>query len=184
VVSAREVELEAIERELSKDGLAVKLIASDGHCLYRAVVDQIKLQPSDVESPAGVFTFGLSVSGSVKATVGQQNTLDVKQLRQAVASELREHSDDYKPFVGLDGGEFEEYCDRVASYAGAEWGGQVEIQAMCAILRRDIWVYSANTRTPILKMGNFGESAPLRLSYHRQYYALGEHYNSVVEALA
>lgn len=86
-------------------------------------------------------------------------------------------------YVGLEGDEFEQYCNKVASYDGAEWGGQVEIQALCACLQRSIWIYSADTHAPILKMGSFDECPPLRISYHRQYYALGEHYNSVTDTL-
>ena len=66
--------------------------------------------------------------------------------------------------------------------AGAEWGGQLEIRALCCCLERRILVYSADS--PVLTMGEevvgaAAEKQPLKLAYHRHYYALGEHYNSV-----
>ena len=60
-------------------------------------------------------------------------------------------------------------------------GGQVEIMALCASLRRPIWIYCSDRVQPIIKMGEpYGDLNPLRISYHKHYYTLGEHYNSVV----
>ena len=65
-------------------------------------------------------------------------------------------------------------------------GGQVEINALCSVLQRRIWIYGADASMPILKMGedcaqNTGViDVPIRVSFHRHYYTLGEHYNSVV----
>jgi OTU domain-containing protein 6 len=52
----------------------------------------------------------------------------------------------------------------------------------------EAWVYSATA--PVLKMGEEfsepggagGGTGPLRLSYHKHYYALGEHYNSIQQS--
>ena len=69
----------------------------------------------------------------------------------------------------------------VESEDKAEWGGEVEIRAMSARLGRRIFVYDAEA--PLLRMGEDSPEAmarpPLRLAYHRHYFALGEHYNSV-----
>lgn len=95
IVSARDIELQAIEQELVKDQLAIKLVASDGHCLYRAVVDQLHCRPSS-DAITGVFNFSLndSPAGQPSAAPG------VKELRQAVANELRTRPEEYKPFIG------------------------------------------------------------------------------------
>ena len=66
------------------------------------------------------------------------------------------------------------------------WGGQIEIQALSDALRTPVEVYAAGQ--PVLTMGEaYGGGVsgveglqPLRVSYHRKYYTLGEHYNSVV----
>lgn len=78
----------------------------------------------------------------------------------------------------IDGNAYKAYCDAVESEKSAVWGGQTELSALAASLDVCIWVYEMGV--PVLKMGE-GEikGSPLRVSYHRHYYALGEHYNSV-----
>ena len=96
------------------------------------------------------------------------------------ADHLRMNSTDYAPFAGLlpNSPDYEEYCRKVQSVADAEWGGQLEIRALSNCLEKRILVYDALSSTPIL-MGDEFTGTPLRLTYHRHYYALGEHYNSV-----
>ena len=78
---------------------------------------------------------------------------------------------------------------KVESCTLSEWGGELEIQALSRCLRESVLVYSADA--PELRMspegpGGAGEEGdadrrpPLRISYHKHYYALGAHYNSVV----
>ncbi len=80
---------------------------------------------------------------------------------------------------------FEEYCDKVSSPILAEWGGQVELLALSAALRRRICIYDALQPMIVMDSLNIGESdtevLPLRLSFHRHFYSLGEHYNSVCQ---
>ncbi|RHY12551.1 hypothetical protein DYB30_010052 [Aphanomyces astaci] len=80
VVSQRQIESDAIAAQLTSLGLIVKEIPSDGHCMYHAVADQLKLTrrlpfpSSDAYIP----------------------------LRQKTAAYLRSHADDFVPFVELD----------------------------------------------------------------------------------
>ena len=73
------------------------------------------------------------------------------------------------------------YCNKVESVSDAEWGGQIEISALCACLNRRIIVVSADA--PAVVMGDDNAESrsrhPLKIAYHKHYYALGEHYNSV-----
>ena len=87
---------------------------------------------------------------------------------------------------------FEEYVRNVRSTS--TWGGQLELRALSEGLKCPIVVFSAEG--PPLKMGaeysqveaeggsddveGWDKNKALLLSYHRHYYALGEHYNSVV----
>jgi OTU domain-containing protein 6 len=161
-LNQREIECNAIEQQLVTEALCIKPIISDGHCLYRSIADQLSLYSE----------------GSCR--------MDYKALRVLTAQHLRTRSIDYAPFLGClpDSPEFFLYCDKIENEALAEWGGQVEIQALCEALQRRVFVYSAGA--PLLQMGSDnipGDAAsPLRVSYHKHYYALGEHYNSVVPA--
>jgi OTU domain-containing protein 6 len=97
---------------------------------------------------------------------------------------------------------FEEYVHNVRSTS--VWGGQLELRALSEGLKRPIVVFSAES--PPLIMGaeylaptriqdsgvsssgnsdddDWDVNSALLLSFHRQYYALGEHYNSVIPQL-
>lgn len=108
---------------------------------------------------------------------------------------MRAHATEYLPFIGNDREDaledigydehaLEQYCKNIEQMNGSiVWGGQLELRALCESLERNIWVYQDDANTPVLKMGNQPlSSTPLRVSYHRHFYALGEHYNSVVES--
>lgn len=60
----------------------------------------------------------------------------------------------------------------------SEWGGQPELRALASELRCCIWVHSAIGA--VVKMGEAFGGPPLHVSFHRHYYSLGDHYNSVV----
>lgn len=106
-------------------------------------------------------------------------------LRQLAAEHLRENGELYSPFIGVEfpSTEFDEYCNKVEDVVGAVWGGELEVSALSTRLEMPVWIYEVDK--PILKMGEQFESsmcAPLKITYHRHYYSLGEHYNSVDDA--
>lgn len=131
---------------------------SDGHCLYRAVADQ------------------LAYVGRPIATSPAHQT-----LRIMCSNELKGNAGDYMPYLPEVSNEeqYIQYCDRVKSTA--EWGGQIELKALVSALRIPITVYSAGS-PPIVMGEDFGGDLMLRITYHLKYYALGEHYNSTVKA--
>lgn len=156
--SARESELESIRHRLQAEGLVVQEMASDGHCLYRSVADQLARRPSS-----------------------SSESVDFASLRRRAAQHMLDNAESFAPFLGCEALDdaYRSYCAKVASVDAAEWGGQLEISALCACLRRRIHVYSAQD---VLRMGDEFEGDALRVSYHRHYYALGEHYNSLVDS--
>jgi len=191
--SARDVELGLLSSRLAKDGFKIKEVAADGHCLYRAVNDQLRqLQQGVLSEDSEAQLASLRAS-----LLGPDSDAAVACLRGAVANHIRAHSGDFAPFLGIDiadgraaiEGEdgwavLDAYCNTVASMELAEWGGQLELKAMAALLNRQIRVYSADA--PVLCMGDAsGQGAAaasaLVLAYHRHFYALGEHYNSTVK---
>ena len=75
--------------------------------------------------------------------------------------------------------DFEKYCEKVESITQSVWGGQLEINAISAALKLPIDVFSADS--PVVTMGKEADSKKkLRISYHKHYFSLGEHYNSIV----
>ena len=101
-------------------------------------------------------------------------SIDHGTLRIRTADYMLDHADDFSAFFE---GDFESHCAKLRDTP--EWGGQPELLALTNILQRPIWVHSRDA--PTLKMDSPGGGGdPLHLSFHRFYFALGEHYNSVV----
>ncbi|KAJ1860733.1 OTU protein [Coemansia sp. RSA 2703] len=157
MVDVAAIESEAIANLVAKDGLAVHEIRADGHCLYSAIADQISTyhgQPADFQT-----------------------------MRKRAADYMRQHRDDFMPFMVTDVGDmfdepaFDNYCDRIESTA--DWGGHQEITALSHALETPIYIYQ--TGMPVLRIGDddYASKDPIKLSYHRHAYGLGEHYNSL-----
>ncbi|WRX07646.1 OTU domain - like 1 [Theobroma cacao] len=171
IVSDRMIEDEKLEKKLEPLGFTYNEIKPDGHCLYRAVEDQLALL-SGGSSP---YTY--------------------QELREMVAAYMRKHASDFHPFFlsenTIDGDSddslverFENYCKEVESTA--TWGGQLELGALTHCLRKHIMIFSGSF--PDVEMGreyksdggSTSSNATIRLSYHRHAFGLGEHYNSVI----
>lgn len=96
IVNERAIEDQKLQKKLSPLGFGLKEIKPDGHCLYRAVQDQLALYPD---------------------TFPQYS---YQQLRALAASYMRAHSEDFMPFLGGDRegeiegedsqAKFESYC--------------------------------------------------------------------------
>ncbi|CAJ1367193.1 unnamed protein product [Effrenium voratum] len=157
--SARELELTALAAALTKQKppLEVLEIPSDGHCLYRSVADQLRR-----------FTHHEFTESADER---------YKEVRKICAESLRSQVENYSPFAELKEGEdFEGYCRRVES--SADWGGELELRALADALKVRILVFQAGAEPLVL--GEPKAKTKLQVSFHRHYYALGEHYNSVV----
>lgn len=174
ITSDRVVENDLLEKKLDPLGLTINEVKPDGHCLYRAVEDQL----AHLSGGSSPYNF--------------------QQLREMVASYMRDHSSEFLPFFISENvveGEsddslvqrFENYCREVESTAA--WGGQLELGALTHCLKKQIIVFSGSF--PDVEMGKeykTDDAAPsldscIKLSYHRHAFGLGEHYNSVVPNL-
>jgi len=192
--SPRAVELEQLAQQLAPNNLQVAEIAADGHCLYRAVAAQLNR---------------IHMNHSDKTNNNNNNTTtvlhDYQSVRAQCADALLQHADQYAPFCAHNTDDdsdsnnmsFADYCERVRS--SADWGGHLEIRALASALQRSIHVYSVAHRLVVVDPddndnnnssdNNNNESGdteniqqqPIRLSYHVHDYALGEHYNQVIE---
>ncbi|KAJ2077330.1 OTU protein [Coemansia sp. RSA 988] len=157
MVDMAAVETEAISKLVAKDGLSIMGIRPDGHCLYSAIADQVNTY--------------------------HRHSASYLQMRKRAAEYMRANHADFIPFMTHDDGDlfsetdFEKYCCDI-EYT-ATWGGQQEITALSHSLQLPVHVYQSNM--PVLRIGEelYGANDPIRLSYHRHAYGLGEHYNSL-----
>ncbi|KAK1862299.1 hypothetical protein I4F81_004873 [Pyropia yezoensis] len=69
---------------------------------------------------------------------------------------------------------------RGAPRGGGEkvWGGQLELLAFARAMGVRVEVYAVGM--PVVAMGDASAERVARVSYHRKYYGLGEHYNQVI----
>lgn len=162
--SSKDIELTKINSKLLIENAKVRSIIADGHCMYRAIEDQLRM-------------------------TGTNTDASFLELRTMAAEYLHEHREEYEPFLGTEtDDQFETYCSRVASPSLAEWGGHVELRVLASCMHCKIMIYSADSAVLTIEpdatdsgSSVFATIVPiLKLSYHRHYYALGEHYNSVV----
>ncbi|CAL8297014.1 unnamed protein product [Lota lota] len=154
LLGARHQEGLKLAQKLAQRQLQIKEIASDGHCMYRAVEDQL----------------------------ARRLTLSLKALRSRTAEHMRGHVDDFLPFIThpntgdmYSAEDFEKYCNEVDHTAA--WGGQLELRALTEVLKLPIEVIQADASD--IKIGEEYDIAPITLVYMRHAYGLGEHYNSV-----
>lgn len=159
------------ELYLNPNKLDIEEIAADGNCLYRAVARQMD--------------HILKVSSSSDGVNG--NGYDYLTMRKLCADQLMKLRDEYEPFADLDYSNvssYEAYVEKVRE--SNEWGGHLELRALANALEKTIVVYSADGAPLYIQGGSDEvkkddeEGGVIRLSFHKRYYALGEHYNSVV----
>ena len=103
--------------------------------------------------------------------IADQSDSTYTEVRKTCAAFMEAHADDFAPFIEDES--FGDHCAKVRS--SAEWGGQPELLALARALQRPIVVYSRDSEP--LRMGE-SDGEELVVTYHRDYYALGEHYNS------
>lgn len=148
----RREEEEKVAAILGAKNLEMKTIPADGHCMYRAIQDQL------------VFS------------------VTIESLRYRTAYYMRKHIDDFLPFfTEPEAGnfytqeDFLRYCDDIVHKAS--WGGQLELRALSHVLQTPIEVVQANS--PIIVIGEEYTRKPLTLVYLHYACDFGEHYNSV-----
>nr|CAG8480188.1 3391_t:CDS:2 [Entrophospora candida]CAG8558821.1 1094_t:CDS:2 [Entrophospora candida] len=110
--------------------------------------------------------------------------INYKDLREKAADYMKEHVDDFLPFVpaSQDGEmcsleQYQKYCNDLKNTA--IWGGQLEILALSRYFQIPVHIVQMNS--PILKVldEEFPNKDPITLSFHRHMYGLGSHYNSL-----
>lgn len=148
----RREEEEKVAAILEAKNLEMKTIPADGHCMYRAIQDQLKF------------------------------SVTVESLRYRTAYYMKKHIDDFLPFfTEPEAGnfytreDFLRYCDDIVHRA--LWGGQLELRAMSHVLQTPIEVVQANS--PIIVIGEEYNQKPITLVYLHYACEFGEHYNSV-----
>ncbi|CAO3599486.1 unnamed protein product [Absidia cylindrospora] len=158
-VDMGQLESDSISELLVPMKLRVQEITADGHCLYNAVGAQLLKRYNDKNS--------------------------YQDLRKAAADYMRQHPDDFIPFLYKDNGDMfsaddlEQYCNDIENTA--RWGGQMEILALSNA--KQVPIHIIQMGAPVLKVNDetYADKKPLKLAYHKHLYSLGAHYNSLLD---
>jgi len=151
----RKQEVAAMIKQMESRGLTETMIRPDGHCLFSACAHS--MSPEQVTK-----------SGPKKTPH--------ENVRFAAAEFMTTHPDDFEAFMEEP---LESYVKKIRDTA--EWGGQLELQAIARSYHIDINVLQADGRVEKVSSGSkkAGESDDIWLAYYRHSFGLGEHYNAL-----
>lgn len=151
----RDQEVAAMKKQMENRGLTETMIRPDGHCLFSACAHSM--------SPEQV-----SKSGPKKEPF--------LNVRFAAAEFMATHPDDFEAFMEEP---LDTYVKKIRDTA--EWGGQLELQAIARSYQVNINVLQADGRVEKISSGSdkAEDSDDIWLAYYRHSFGLGEHYNAL-----
>ncbi|KAL9653477.1 hypothetical protein ABK040_002110 [Willaertia magna] len=184
-ITEREYEIEKIKKNL-KENQIIFDIESDGHCLYRSLAHQLNLYLDKNNNLLNLLQKANQlVKNSKNNNLINDKLFNYQHIRCLIANQLRNHSDNYFPFIMDVCSSMDDYANIVEN--SSEWGGQVEIQAFIDLCEGNVKLNVVQDGSTVVMenvekkvLSNDDMVVVLTISYHRRYYALGEHYNSVV----
>ena len=150
-------EMEAMKKHRERLGLVEIAIRPDGHCLYSAIGMQLQPDQLQISQP--------DESPSAKA---------FQLVRITAGDFISNHPNDFAAFLDEP---LDVYVSKIKETA--EWGGQLELQAVARAYDVDINVLQADGRVEKIESGSSPSQDPLWLAYYRHSYGLGEHYNAL-----
>lgn len=144
-----------MKKQMETLKLRETLIRPDGHCLFSACA------------------YGMPSGG---AAGGDQDKEPYQRVRSSAAAFMASHPDDFSPFL-------EEPLDAYVAKIRdtAEWGGQLELQAIARSYNIDINVLQADGRIEKISSGTEDSPSAIWLAYYRHSFGLGEHYNALAK---
>ncbi|KAK5446514.1 OTU protein [Exophiala xenobiotica] len=151
----RDQEISSMKTQMETRGLVETMIRPDGHCLFSACAHSM--------SPEQV-----SKSGPKKEPY--------QNVRYAAAEFMAANPDDFAAFMEEP---LESYVQKIRDTA--EWGGQLELQAISQAYSININVLQADGRVEKISCGTekAADTHDVWLAYYRHSFGLGEHYNAL-----
>ncbi|KAL4908166.1 hypothetical protein BDW74DRAFT_97779 [Aspergillus multicolor] len=174
-------EKEAMDAAFKKLKLKEIEINPDGHCLFSAVATQLDEMGLGLRPDPSRIILQSTTQTRVD-TVASPKHDGYRAVRAVTADFISEHKDDFEPFM-------EEPIDAYTRKIKltAEWGGQLELQAIARAYGVEINVVQGDGRIEKIESGDadgdLDEEERKRrviwLAYYRHTYGLGEHYNAL-----
>ena len=153
----REQELAAMKEQMKKLNLSETPISPDGHCLFSACAHSM-------------------TPDMLASQLGEVRQAPYQSVRRAAADFMAKHPVDFEAFMEEP---LESYVRKIRDTA--EWGGELELQAIARSYKVDINVLRANGQVDrVTSQHDSKEQAELIwLAYYQHNFGLGEHYNAL-----
>ncbi|KAL3446655.1 hypothetical protein BJX65DRAFT_113094 [Aspergillus insuetus] len=156
-------------------------INPDGHCLFSAVACQLDEMGLGLKPDPGRIVLQPTTLSRME-TVASPRHDGYRAVRAVTADFITEHKDDFEAFMEEP---LEQYTRKIR--LTAEWGGQLELQAIARAYGVNINVIQGDGRIEKIESGDANEiedeeerkKRVIWLAYYRHTYGLGEHYNAL-----
>lgn len=174
-------EQEVMDAVFKKLGLKEIEVTPDGHCLYSAVAKQLDESGLGLRPDPSRIVLQPSTQSRIDTVASPQHD-GYRAVRAVTADFIMEHKEDFEAFMEEP---LESYTRKIK--LTAEWGGQLELQAIARAYGVEINVVQKDGRMEKIESGDsdsFDEEKRKRviwLAYYRHTYGLGEHYNALVK---
>ncbi|CAG8906298.1 unnamed protein product [Penicillium egyptiacum] len=175
-------EQEVMDAVFKKLGLKEIEVTPDGHCLYSAVAKQLDESGLGLRPDPSRIVLQPATQSRIDTVASPQHD-GYRAVRAVTADFIMEHKEDFEAFMEEP---LESYTRKIK--LTAEWGGQLELQAIARAYGVEINVVQKDGRMEKIESGesdNFDEEEKRKrviwLAYYRHTYGLGEHYNALVK---
>ncbi|CAI7673745.1 unnamed protein product [Penicillium palitans] len=173
-------EQEVMDAVFKKLGLKEIEVTPDGHCLYSAVAKQLDESGLGLRPDPSRIVLQPSTQSRIDTVASPQHD-GYRAVRAVTADFIMEHKGDFEAFMEEP---LESYTRKIK--LTAEWGGQLELQAIARAYGVEINVVQKDGRMEKIESGDsdsFDEEEKRKrviwLAYYRHTYGLGEHYNAL-----
>ncbi|GAD95595.1 OTU-like cysteine protease [Paecilomyces variotii No. 5] len=175
-------EKEVMDAAFKKLGLRELEINPDGHCLYSAIASELDEMRLGLRPDPGRIVLPSTTLSRIDTVTSPKHD-GYRAVRAVAADYILEHKDDFEPFM-------EEPLDAYTRKIRltAEWGGQLELQAIARAYGVEINVVQSDGRIEKIEPGDTDdldeeerENRKIWLAYYRHTYGLGEHYNALLK---
>jgi OTU domain-containing protein 6 len=173
-------EQEVMDAVFKKLGLKEVEVTPDGHCLYSAVAKQLDESGLGLRPDPSRIVLQSTTQSRIDTVASPQHD-GYRAVRAVTADFITEHKEDFEAFMEEP---LETYTRKIK--LTAEWGGQLELQAIARAYGVVINVVQSDGRMEKIESGeSFDEEEERKrviwLAYYRHTYGLGEHYNALVK---
>ncbi|RAK76126.1 deubiquitinase OTU2 [Aspergillus fijiensis CBS 313.89] len=155
-------------------------INPDGHCLYSAIASQLDEMGLGLRPDPKRMVLQAPTQSRVETVTFPKHD-GYRAVRAVAADFIAEHKDDFEAFMEEP---LDQYTRKIK--LTAEWGGQLELQALARAYGVEINVIQGDGRIEKIEPGDIDglddearSKRAIWLAYYRHTYGLGEHYNAL-----